>query len=291
MIKRCTFPIILCLFVSSLYAQPTVPKQENNSADSIGTDCSPNISVFEAGSRPQIFCLNKHTPSGSYCADLRLILRKSGIGVRFHCDKQKRWTFEGAGNKKEKISIPVNVEINSNRDGWMINAAVYVGNDADSARVNIIPQYSGDRRVVMDSLPELDYVIDRRLYLCIDKPQHKVITDRKFTYPAGYMRRGPQLGYPELYWFHHGTEVKMPSSASIRERGELVVIYHVLHPPEIKSDNLQEQLKLEARRNRQLNKRWQKKMRKKDEIRQKNTNKFRRRRKKKNGWFKIKPLR
>lgn len=274
------------ILTGAVYAQ-----QDSVQDNSEKNTCFPSVTVFEAGSHPKVFCLNNYTPSGSYCLDLQMVFRKSGIGVRFHCNKQNMWSFEGSGYEKEKPFVPVNVEVTRGNEGQMRSISVFLGINPDSVDIDIVPRFSGDRMIKTDSLQHLGYTINQRKYLCIDKPEYKVITDRQFTYPAGYMRRGPQLNYPELHWFHHGPGVAMPASASVRERGELVVLYNILNPPDLKYDDMKQEIKKEAWKNQLLNKRWQEKMIRKEEERKKNPRKFKRRRKKKESWLKIKPLR
>ncbi len=285
------------LFVSLFALAPSaqIDSGLTDSAQGRGTssDCSPSVSVFEAGSRPHIFCLNEYTPDEGYCKDLELVFLSCGMGVRFHCNENGQWSFEGTGYRNKEMFIPINVEVTKDQQGRMLKTAVFVGVDADSMDINILPKFSGDRIIRKDSLNDLEYDLKHKTYVCLDKPEYKVITDRKFTYPMGYMRREPKLSYPELYWFQHGPGIEMPVSASVRERGELMFLYQVLNPPDLEYSDMEDEIRAEARQNRLLNKRWQKEKIEEDQVQRENKKSWMRKKKKekKDRWLKFKPLR
>jgi hypothetical protein len=65
---------------------------------------------------------------------------------------------------------------------------------------------------------------------------NSIVENRLFNYPPDYMRREPVLNYPELTMFNFGNTVKMPTMASIDERGILINHWHDLHPGNLNYD-------------------------------------------------------
>jgi hypothetical protein len=57
---------------------------------------------------------------------------------------------------------------------------------------------------------------------------------RHYTYPPDYMRREPVINYPELSLSISGKSIKLPTSASINERGFLTGYWHNTNTDKLK---------------------------------------------------------
>lgn len=263
--KRYIARVLAGIMFSSLFLQLCYAQ-----ADS--TECFPMVKIYRTGFGSHQICLNNFKQAPDSCVDLTIAFPGMGVDLLFHRNRENPWKYIGIESKQTDIVASVKVEISDNQNGVFSSAVITVDSAEDSLGEKIaVLQFSGDRISHQDSLLSIDYTISEYRYLCM-KPV-KVITDRKFTYPPGYMRRDQRLNHPELSMFHCGKGVRMPQSNSLWERGLMIVKYKVLHPPELLFDNPEKIEKQEA---------WKNRFKKRPEKKKKE--------KKRSGLIKINPL-
>ena len=239
------------IFLISAFFSPAFGQSDYSEPNSAGI-FFPNVEISRTGFWSQNLCLNQLAPEEDSCEDININFPSMGVSIVFHYDYTSKWSYTGTLYDRKNISaIPIRVVINADETGVLQSASVTLDSAIDSNRtLSLDLQITNDSKAMPDTMPLLNYSITRNTYLC--KPQAKTITDRKFSYPPGYMRRDPLLNYPELSIFHYGSAVHMPSSESIVERGQMIFEYHILHPGKLKYENLKNIAKREAWTNRHL---------------------------------------
>ncbi len=218
------------------YASPGID-EETNLTDSVESRCAPDVKILCQGTS-QSFCLNSFNPQGDSCADLEIFFKNLGIKLNFSCDKNHFWEYAGLGysNKMSQI-IPANVSLITDENEKLVSASIVLGNLSDTANLWIDPYRIGDIPVIPDSTRPLDYNLNLSRYKCLEKPRHTIITDREFSYPAGYMRKEPVLNYPELSAFHWGSSVKIPDAGSVKASAFIMNYWKLQKLPEYKYDD------------------------------------------------------
>lgn len=199
--------------------------------------CFPEV-VFSFKGNSQSLCLNRFDPLGDSCAEVSVIFKNLGIKINFSYNKNHLWNYNGLGYSNHKSqNLPANISLSTDEAGSIKFASIFFGHNSDSSDLWLQPFRNGDIPVIPDSTKPLDYDINLVKFICVDKPKHTVVTDRKFSYPAGFRRKEQILNYPELSAFHWGGSVKMPSAASVRNLGYYIVECHILHPPKIQYED------------------------------------------------------
>ncbi|MDO5575711.1 MAG: hypothetical protein Q4F84_01415 [Fibrobacter sp.] len=216
-------------------------------AQSEAAGCSPVVEIYRAGFGSRV-CFNEITQAKDSCVDLSINFDDIGLVVKFHRTRLNSWQYVGIDSKNDNFTGVMKVDVTFNADGSFNGAILTVVPPKDSMATNMpLVQVQGDRVSNRPQLAAVDYSISESHYLCTNTV--RFITDRKFTFPPGYMRRDQRLNHAELSMFHSGKSVRMPTSASVRERGILIFEYKVLNPGKLTYDNPDEIEKKEAWKN------------------------------------------
>lgn len=230
----CKTAILLAVvFWRAACGQPDSAEQSFN--DSI---CDPNVVVALDGN-VITFCLDRYRAYGDSCTEIVLRIQKPYCAdVRFDCAFGRGWFFDTVTPCEETAKLPpVHADAAVDDSGFLRSMRLVFGDVDDSTKVLLdedrnreIPKSPGD------TMPaNMEYVLRRTAFQCVDKPVSKVVVQRILIYPPGYMRREPVYNYPELAMFHCGGSIRMPSAGSVAERG-MYIYYegHILHPPPLK---------------------------------------------------------
>jgi len=187
-----------------------------------------------------VVCLNRFESGDDSCTDFTLRIQKPyRVDVRFKCSFNHRWTFDSVVSPDPMAQLPpMHADISVDDAGTLLGMGLVFGPTGDSAKMllKVSPNSDIPENLRDSAKAPIAYVLQKTAYRCVDRALHGIVVQRTFTYPPGYMRREPAYNYPELAMFHYGGGVKIPSSHSIAERGALINIWHVLHPPPLKYD-------------------------------------------------------
>lgn len=216
-------------------------------AQSESVECSPAAEIYRAGFGSRV-CFNEIVQTKDSCVDLSIGFDDIGLVVKFHRSRLNSWRYVGIDSKNDNFTGEMKIEVTDNPDGSLSSAILTVIPPKDSLKTNMpLVQVQGDIVSNRPQLATVDYSISESHYLCTNPV--RVITDRKFTFPPGYMRRDQRLNHAELSMFHSGKSVRMPTYASVRERGILIFEYKVLNPSKLTYDDPDEIERKEAWKN------------------------------------------
>lgn len=198
------------------------------------SQCLTRVTFYWNGNTCE-FCLSDFNSRGDSCSFFAISFKNLGIKVNFSSGRNHLWKFEDLNYASTKSkNLPVNISFTTNQTGNIVSGSIVFGKIKDSLNMWIVPARNGDIPVISDSTKPLDYDISLSRFLCNDTSQISVFNG---NYPVGYRRKDPVLNYPEISAFHWGGSVKMATSASVQNRGDLIVNYHVLHPEKLKFDD------------------------------------------------------
>jgi hypothetical protein len=204
------------------------------SQDSI---CGPNV-IVSHDKNVITFCLDPYRAIGDSCTEIVLRVQKPYCAdVRFNCASGKGWLFDTVAPCEDTVKLPpVHADVVVDDSGFLRSMRLVFGEAGDSSKVFL----DADQNREMPKMPgdttpaDMEYVLRRTAFQCVEKQETKILVERTLIYPAGYMRREPVYNYPELAMFHCGTSIRMPSAGSVSEYGYFIVYEHILHPPPLK---------------------------------------------------------
>jgi hypothetical protein len=226
--------ILLC-FAGCAAAYANAPDTANKASTPLG-----RIDIVSATENLSSFNLGRFTPSGDSCTELIINFKeKANAFACFRYDQSRRWHFENIGYYDSTLHTgAIRVNVGLDNEMRLVRAKILLSPAADSMR--LLPAASlrrGDLPAPADSTAPLRFSVERNAFLC-EPYRETTVVERKFTYPSWYMRREPsRLNYPELSMFHYGSFVRLPTPASINERGFLINYWHILHPDELEYEN------------------------------------------------------
>ncbi len=230
--------ILFCTYCAS-YSQ--------NDTRQLSTDsCSPQVTFFY-GKASQTFCLNKFIPGTDSCAEIEICYeKKQGVKAIFKCDNQHNWLFDTViYNDQSSQQLQVKASVSVDQSGYLKEMQLFMAESFDTSKIDLGIKKITDIPVILpDSSQQSPFTIRKAVFLCPIQ-RHAKLVIREYTYPAWYMKREPVYNYPELKMFHYGGSVKIPSSGSIREVGELIVVWHILNPPKFKYEVTKKEIREE----------------------------------------------
>ncbi|MFP4679856.1 MAG: hypothetical protein ACLFQB_05210 [Chitinispirillaceae bacterium] len=261
------------LFLTMVFALFCALKAQDTTGNSPipAQACSPEIRIVHKG-QSQTVCLNEFTPGADSCADVDINLEKiAGISFRFHCDSDHKWSYSGVESKNETSRLKnINLDLTSDHNQNLEKASITLGS-GDTQKVDLHINQRRDIPVKRDTVRPFEYSVNWTAFRCVKKPgTEQVETFIAYSYPPGYGDRGAKINCAERQMFHHRSSVVMPTSGSVRNRGALINIYHILHPPKLEYGEDFEGRKFRYGENART--------------------KRRKKKKKKKGWLQIKPL-
>jgi len=213
------------------------------------TECSPEV-VFGTMDSIKGFCLNKFIPQGDSCSTLQLNIKSHGIKIDFFCDSDHKWVYDGLHFADYKSQfVPIKIESILDEQENLKKIIIKLDESKDSSQLLFRPPQTGDIPVLPDTAKPIDFDISTSNFFCMDMPKATVILDRHFTYPGDYMRRDPDMNYPELSAFHWGSSVKIPTSSHIGLLGYYLIEMHQTSAPEFSTNELEEAARIEMWRN------------------------------------------
>ncbi len=173
--------------------------------------------------------------SGDSCVEVVLRIKKPYcVDVGFNWSSGRRWLFDTvAVCEKTAKPPPVYADVSVDDSGFLKSMSLVFGKVSDSIKVFLDTGRNVEiRKMPNDSFPpDIEFELRRTAYVCVERTSSNIVIHRKFTYPAGCMRREPVYNYPELSMFHCGISVRMPSSRSVFKRGTYIFEGRTLHPP------------------------------------------------------------
>ncbi|NLD98240.1 MAG: hypothetical protein GX640_00050 [Fibrobacter sp.] len=240
--KKSTFIAAIILTALSIFSQ---------TPDST-PQCFPEVTIL-SGDSTRGFCLGQYTPKEDSCTSVELYIKSHGIRVNLFCNSKHIWEYEGISfteyySQKTPLKVNFNLDENENLQKVTIN----LNAKADSSEMEMHFMRNYDLPVQPDTTKPIEYDITLSNFFCLDIPEATVILNRHFSYPGDYMKREPDLNFPELSAFHWGSSVKIPASNYVSERGYYIVEMHQLKTPKFKESALEEEARIEAWRNKWL---------------------------------------
>jgi hypothetical protein len=176
-------------------------------------------------------CLDKFTPLDDSCS-----LVKIGAGVfpgthfNFRCALERIWLYDGITFDQPPTENQIVATVVNDESGKFLELIISINQNIDSlfkSQINL--SQTQDIKTLNDTLSrEFPISIGQYNFICEERVIRGVTVIREYTHPAGYMRRGQELNYPELKMFHYGKAVRMPSYTYLKDI-EGLLYYHILH--------------------------------------------------------------
>ncbi|MFP4014039.1 MAG: hypothetical protein ACLFVQ_08155 [Chitinispirillaceae bacterium] len=200
-------------------------------------DCSPVIHILHRG-KSQVICLDDFSTGPDSCMEVDINLHTvAGMSFRFHCSADRKWTYSGIKVENEANQLQnVGLELNSDHEQNLQSATITLNTEENtSGKKELRVNPRSDLRYGPDTAQHLEFSLTWNSYLCIEKKPEteQVEVFMPYSYPPGYGNRGAKINCAERQMFHYRSSVVMPTSGSVHNRGALINIYHILHPPKL----------------------------------------------------------
>lgn len=235
--QLCARILTICRLVilSALLFQCSVRAQvESTTHPATDSICNPKV-VVSIVRNFIIVCLNRYEPGNDSCTNFVLRIQKPYCAdIRFNWTFNRKWHFDSVVFFDPMAQhSPMHADLSIDDAGFLRNMSIVFGPPGDSAATLLNTRQNSEiPKMLPDTAPlPIEYFLQKTTYLCVDHAVYAVIVHRTFTYPPGYMRREPVYNYPEIGMFHYGRTVRMPSNASIAERGFVINYWHIQNPP------------------------------------------------------------
>lgn len=247
LIKKTEYLLQYKQILLPLFCAYCISYSQTDSVHEAIDSCSPRVTFFY-GKVSQTFCLNRFVPGPDSCAEIEISYdRTHGIKAIFKCDNQHNWLLDTViyNDQSSSQQLRVKAGISVDQSGYLKEMQLFMAESFDTSKINLgIKKITDIPMILKDSSQLSLFTIKKAVFLCPIQ-RHAKLVIREYTYPAWYMKREPVYNYPELKMFHYGGSVKIPFSGSIREVGELIVVWHVLHPPKFKYEESKREIREE----------------------------------------------
>lgn len=235
--KQLPFVMLCFTLCCALSAQDRHPTGAGLSSDTgFNKECFPEVRILHQG-RSQAICLDHFTPGPDSCADVDINVEKiAGMSFRFHCNSERKWVYSGIKVENEADQLKnIGIELNSDHEHNLQSATFTLDTEEISGKMELRANPRSDLRFKPDTSGHLEFSVDWNSYLCVKKrPEtEQVEVFIPYSYPPGYGDRGAKINCAERQMFHYRGSVVMPTSGSVHNRGAMINIYHILHPPKL----------------------------------------------------------
>jgi hypothetical protein len=212
------------------------------------TNCVPEVRL-QLSPAPVSICLNRFNPlTPDSCVEVTIGGDElSGVSLHFTRTDTTGWRYSGSTSPdSDKQSSLLRIEITGDEQGDLLRAIVYPDNRNTPINIAAI---ENDRPALPDTLSQFNLHYERHARRCRQPQPREIVETRVYIYPPNY-RRDPDFNCAERAMFHSGMSVRMPTSASLENRAQLYIYWHVQKLAPLKFDEPKELVKGEAIRNR-----------------------------------------
>jgi hypothetical protein len=175
--------------------------------------------------------LGRCTPTDDSCSLLKVSCGMlQGAEFHFRYLQNRTWIYEGLITDTLVPENRFSLWGIQNESGNFSELTISIFNNGDSLlHLPIDITQNQDVRILSDIQPlAFPVSIGQYNFVCEERVIRGKTVIREYTNPAGYMRRFPELNYPELNMFHCGKGVKQPSYVYLKDI-EGLMYYHILH--------------------------------------------------------------